>query len=144
VVEKYPVFKIENPYNFQKYYPKASNLMVYWTWGQFLITFAFLFFFYGNIAKLGVPNMFVYGGFLFLTIYAYTELMDRNPNAIYWEILKNVVGLGLIYYYGDWFGNGKTWVNYLIGSYFVFSSVITFWFVWFDFRKDKSVKMSVA
>jgi alkylglycerol monooxygenase len=136
VVAKYPVFKIDDPYNFEKYNPKASQQIIVWTWVQFQVTFAFLLYFYSNIAKLGVPNMFYYGAFLFLTVYAYTELMDRNPNAIFWEILKNILGLILIYKLGGWFG-ASGWPVYLIIGYFVISTIVTILFIKFDIAKDE-------
>ena len=83
--------------------------------------------------------MFIYGGFVFLSVYAYTELMDRNVFAIIWEILKNILGIGIIFYYGDWFGAEKyiSGINYLLVTYFILASCITAWFVFYDFRKIK-------
>ncbi len=138
VVDKYPLEKIKNPYQFQKYSPKASIWLLTWTWVQFLTTFYFLLFLFGHIASLGTPNVFFYGAYIFLMVYAYTELMNRNPNAIYWEILKNAFGFGLIYYLGDWFGISQEypWAVPAIMAYFVLSSIVTFVFVWFDIRSD--------
>ena len=139
VAARFPDKKIENPYNFEKYAPKASSYMVAWTWVQFFFTALLLVYFYGNIAKLGIPNMFVYGGFIYLVVFAYTELMDRNPYAFLWETLKNVVGIYLIYSMGDWFGISKqfSWATTFIMAYFVLSTIITGYFVWFDIREDK-------
>jgi hypothetical protein len=104
-----------------------------------------LFYFYGNIGKLGVPNMFVYGGFIYLTVFAYTELMDRNPYAIMWEITKNIIGFALIYQMGDWFGSSSQypWASMVMMVYFVLSTVVTFYFVWFEIREEKE-KMTLA
>lgn len=137
VLEKYPVKKIEDIYHFKKYSPKVSQSMSVWIWIQFLFTFSLIVYFFDNIAKIGMPNMFVYGGFIFLSVYAYTELMDKNPNAFYYELIKNLLGIGLIYYFGDWFGISQkyAWANYAIGGYFILSSIITFWFVSVDFKK---------
>ncbi len=139
VAARFPDKKIENPYNFEKYAPKASTYMVAWTWVQFFFTAFLLVYFYGNIAKLGIPNMFIYGGFIYLMVFAYTELMDRNPYAFLWETLKNVVGIYLIYSMGDWFGISKqfSWATTFIMAYFVLSTIITGYFVWFDIREDK-------
>ena len=130
VIERYPVYKIDDPYHFQKYAPEASVALRTWTWIQFLFTFALINYFFINIAKIGMPNIFVYGGFLFLCVFAYTELMDRNPYAWAWEALKNVIGLFVIYQNG-WFGMSETmpWGTVALASYFVLSSVVVALFV---------------
>lgn len=138
VIEKYPVHKIDDPYHFEKYAPKASLLMQVWIWVQFLFTFALVSYFFANIASIGSPNIFIYGGFIFLIVFAYTELMDRNPYALLYETLKNIIGLLIIYQMGDWFGiNTKLpWATAAIAAYFILSTLITAYFVWFDIRKD--------
>ena len=47
-------------------------------------------FFFGSISKIGTPNIFYYGLYAFISIYAYTELMDRNKKAMYWESIRLV------------------------------------------------------
>ena len=130
VIERYPVYKIDDPYHFHKYAPEASVALRTWTWIQFLFTFALINYFFINIAKIGMPNIFVYGGFLFLCVFAYTELMDRNPYAWAWEALKNVIGLFVIYQNG-WFGMSETmpWGTVALARYFVLSSVVVALFV---------------
>lgn len=125
VIERYPVYKIDDPYHFQKYATEASVALRTWTWIQFLFTFALINYFFINIAKIGTPNIFVYGGFLFLCVFAYTELMDKNPYAWAWEALKNAIGLFLIYQNG-WFGMSETmpWGTVALASYFVLSSIV--------------------
>lgn len=125
VIERYPVYKIDDPYHFQKYAPEASVALRTWTWIQFLFTFALINYFFINIAKIGTPNIFVYGGFLFLCVFAYTELMDQNPYAWAWEALKNAIGLFLIYQNG-WFGMSEAmpWGTVALASYFVLSTIV--------------------
>lgn len=137
VLERYPVYKIDDPYHFQKYAPYTSVALRTWTWIQFLFTFALINYFFLNIAKIGTPNIFVYGGFLFLCVFAYTELMDRNPYAWAWEALKNAVGLFLIYQNG-WFGMSETlpWGIFVLAGYFVLSSVVVALFVKFDLKDN--------
>lgn len=142
VVDKYPIDKIEDPYNFEKYAPKSSLLMQVWIWVQFLFTFALVSYFFANLATIGSPNIFIYGGFLFLIVFSYTELMDRNPYALLYEVIKNIVGFLIIYQMGDWFGiNAKLpWATAAIAGYFIVSTLITAYFVWFDIRKDNAIK----
>ena len=140
VIEKYPDKKIEDPYNFEKYTTHASQNLNAWIWFQFLTTFAFLFYFYGHIAQIGMPMMFVYGAFIFITVWAYTELMDKNPNAIVYESVKNALGLGFIIYTGGWFGIEKTaysWCIFLMVGYFIISTFVTYWFVKYEMLDSK-------
>lgn len=140
MIEQYPIQnKITNPYTFEKYNPLTTNNLIVWTWFQFLSTFALLLFFYGNIAKLGVPNMFIYGAFLMLSIYAYSELMDRNPKAIWWELVKNILGFGLIFQMQSWFGSNQT-ITLLILLYLIFSMIGTCFFVFKEFQSTELVE----
>jgi len=138
VAEKYPVYKIENVYAFEKYNSESAPFLYAWSWVQVSMVLLFISYLFGNIAAIGSPNMFIYGGFIFLSVYAYTELMDRNVFAIIWETLKNILGIWIIFYYGDWFGAEKYFegINYLLVAYFILASFITTWFVLYDFRKN--------
>jgi hypothetical protein len=133
VVEKYPLDSIKDVYDFEKYETRASRALIAWSWAQMFFNYFLLTYFFANLAKIGSPGIFYYGGFLFLAIFAYTELMDRNPFAVYFEAIKSALGLYLIYQSGgDWFGaaqNWGLWFVYLVGAYFVVSVLITVVFV---------------
>ncbi|MBI1343386.1 MAG: sterol desaturase [Terrimonas sp.] len=145
VAEQYPVKKIEDPYHFQKYDTKASRALHTWSWIQITMTLLMISYFFGNIASIGSPGIFIYGGFIFLTVYAYTELMDRNPYAIVFESLKNMAGLYILYQKNDWFGAGNMipGINYLLATYFIAATLITGWFV-IRHRKEDSLQLSVS
>ncbi len=130
VAEKYPVYKISDVYHFEKYETKSSALMNVWCWIQLSIMLLFISYLFGNIAainKLDSSNIYVYSAFVFLSVYAYTELMDRNRYAIVWEMLKGITGITIIYLRGDWFGIASfaPWMNYVLVGYFIVSIVVT-------------------
>ena len=55
---------------------------------------------FGNIAYINLQDKYYiywYGGFVFLSVYALTELMDRNKYAPVWEVLRCALGLWFIY-----------------------------------------------
>jgi alkylglycerol monooxygenase len=140
VIEKYPVYKIDDVYQFKKYDPASSKALNIWCWAQMLIILLFISYLFGDIAainQLDSSYIYIYGGFVFLSIYAYTELMDRNFYALFWELAKNIFGVFLIYQQGDWFGanNYFTWMSTALIAYFILSSIITAWFV-FRHRKE--------
>jgi sterol desaturase/sphingolipid hydroxylase (fatty acid hydroxylase superfamily) len=138
VAEKYPLKKITDVYHFDKYDPKASIELHAWCWIQLLSMLAFISYFFGNIATIGSPGIFYYGGFIFLGIYAITDLMDRNSSAIIWETIKNLFGFYLIYSQGDWFGSEKfiPGIKMFILTYFVISSLVTGYFVMRHYKED--------
>ena len=133
VIEQYPVEYIKDVYQFDKYDTSASSALVAWSWIQMFFNYFLLVYFFANLANIGSPGIFYYGGFLFLAIFAYTELMDRNPYAVYFEALKSALGVYLIYQAGgDWFGANQhwgAWVVYIVGAYFVLSVLMTGLFV---------------
>ena len=63
-------------------------------------------------------------------MYASSELMDRNANAFWWELLKNSFGIGIVLYTSDWFGVSEflPWLLPLVVSYFIISSVVVYLF----------------
>ncbi|RYJ36533.1 Sterol desaturase-like protein [Flavobacterium anhuiense] len=138
--EKYPVNKIENVFNFEKYGTQNSQKLIYWSVAQVLITLLFVSYLFDNIAKIGLPNIFIYGFFIFVTIYSYTELMDKNKYAVLWEGIRLGIAVCIIGYYGDWFGLNRVIPisNYIIFTYLILSFLTTFYFVNFDFKTNQN------
>lgn len=129
----YPVSKIDDPNNFEKYNPRASPSLKYWSWTQLIITLFFAAYLFGNISyihEIHPSYTFLNGGFIFLSVYALCELMDRDPKAKYWELLRATYGLGVTSWQGDWFGSGLffAFAPYVIGGYLILSVVVTWWF----------------
>jgi sterol desaturase/sphingolipid hydroxylase (fatty acid hydroxylase superfamily) len=144
VAEKYPVYKIEDAYNFERYDPKASTVLHVWSWVQLVLLLLFISYLFGNIAYIGKPYIFIYGLFAFVMVYAFTELMDGNRYAIVWETVKAALGIGVIFYLGDWFGANAflPWVSNVLIGYFVLSVGVT---GWLSFLKEKETgKLSVS
>ena len=107
VATLYPVYKIENVYQFEKYDTPANTAFNSWVWLQLTVLLLLLSYLFANIASISSPGIFIYGGFIFLYVYALTELMDHSRYAWVWELLKTAMGAGLLFYYGNWFGLNK-------------------------------------
>jgi hypothetical protein len=146
VAEKYPVYKIEDVYHFEKYNPVASRMLYIWSWVQVTVLLLLISWLFGNLAAIGSPAMFVYGAFVFVYVYAFTELMSKNKYAMMWEFLKCSFGIGIIYYYDGWFGADKylPWINAVLFAYFIAAFFVTSWFVFYDFRKMNAQVENVA
>lgn len=130
VAQKYPVNKIEDVYHFEKYDSHLSKGMVIWSFAQLIVLLLLLSYLFGNLATISAPGIFYYGGFVFLTVYAYTELMDRNPNAWAWELLKAVYAMYFVITSGDWFGMNTAFPGAIYGfvGYLLVSLLLSFVF----------------
>jgi sterol desaturase/sphingolipid hydroxylase (fatty acid hydroxylase superfamily) len=136
VANKYPIKKIEDVYNFEKYNPTVTGWVEVWSWIQLTVMLLLLTYFFGNIATIGIPGIFYYGAFVFMMVYAYTELMDANPLSGIYELLKNLFGAGIILYTGDWFAiSGKyNWALPLIVGYLFLSTIVTGILAWQQYK----------
>lgn len=132
VAEKFPVYKIEDVYHFEKYDTGHSKPMIIWSWIQLAATLLFISYLFGNIAAIGSPDMFIYGTFVFIQVYAYTETMDRSKYAWIWEGLKMIVGLSILIQNNDWFGLSQytSLAIPILSGYFVISFFVSVYFVW--------------
>lgn len=104
VAQQFPVYKIENVYAYQKYNPHVSRSVLIWSWVQLLALLLFVSYLFGNLKQIGSPGMFWYGAFVFLSVYAFTELMDKNRFAYFWELARFVLALFLWWKFNGWFG----------------------------------------
>lgn len=143
VTEKYPVKKIEDVYNFEKYDPKVSKSLQTWSWFQLIMLLLFVSYLFGNIAAIGSPGMFVYGGYIFLTVYAFTELMDKSWYAFVWEVIKNILGFYILYRLDGWFGlsNFIPMSTQFLAVYFIISSCTAAWFVYENNKENKQTAL---
>jgi hypothetical protein len=141
--EKYPVKKITNVYSFDKFGTQYTQKLMRWSLLQMFITLFFVSYLLGNIAPIGLPGIFVYGIFIFLTIYSYTELMDTRKISVFWETLRFIFSIGIIIFYGDWFGlNTKFFYsNYFLITYFSVSLAMSIYFVKIDFKRPIFTKL---
>jgi alkylglycerol monooxygenase len=133
VIEKYPVYKIEDVYDFEKYDTPASKGFQAYLWAQLICMLLIVSYLFGNVAMikdLGIANLFIYGLFIFVQVYALTELMDRAKYAWVLEAFKNVVCIYFIIQNGAWFGSNtiSPIIAPVLIGYFVLSSVTVYYF----------------
>lgn len=147
VREKYPVYKINDVYHFEKYNPKSSTALSAWCWIQLTVMLLSISYLFGNIAAINAIDkyyIYIYGAFVFISVYAYSELMDRSSYSIVWELIKNVFGITMIYIQGEWFGSSQysEWIKYLLIAYFITSTFITGFFVYRHWKEDRVVALT--
>jgi sterol desaturase/sphingolipid hydroxylase (fatty acid hydroxylase superfamily) len=137
--EKYPVPKISNVYSFHKYGTQHSKMLMYWSVIQLFVTLGLVSYLYLSIARIDIQNVFIYGTFIFITVYSYTELMDTNNYSLFWESIRFAFGIGIITYFGNWFEIDTMipFGTYLIMGYLTLSLCINIYFVSSGFKSEK-------
>jgi hypothetical protein len=95
---------------------------------------------FDNIAKIGIPAIFIYGFYIFVTIYSCAELMDKSRYAVIWEGIRFAIIISIMIIYGDWFGlNGIFYLgNYIILAYAAVSFLAAVYFAAIDFKTNQT------
>ena len=137
--EKYPVTKISNVYSFNKYGTQHSNILMYWSAIQMFVTLGLVSYLYLSIAQMELQNIFIYGTFIFISVYSYTELMDTNNYSLLWESVRFVFGIGIISYFGNWFNIDANipFGTQIVLSYLAISLGVNIYFVSSGFKTEK-------
>ncbi len=132
MLEKYPVKTVDDFAVFEKYETRPSRQLLLWSWVQMAMTLVLMFYLFNRIADIQVPGIFLYGAFLFVSIFSYTTLLDKSKWALAAEAVRVAFGMGLIWWQGmDWFGLNEWLPNwaYLLGVYFILSLGVVGYFV---------------
>lgn len=139
---RFPVKKITNVYSFEKYGQSNPRFLPEWSLFQLIVTSFFVMYFFANIRSIGTPGIFIYGLFIFISVYSYTEMMSKSPYSALYELFRFGFVAGVLRYYDGWFGINQSvgWVNAVILLYFILSLSISFYFSYIVFRgEEKSV-----
>lgn len=137
VLENFPITSADHK-AFKKYTSNPSTTLKIWTWVQFLVMQGFLWHLMYKIADIPERQLFIYSAFLFLMIYSYTSLMDKDANALWLEMIKSIVALVIIYLTGDWFliDTLLPYGTYLVACYQIISVVVVAFIVQNEIWKD--------
>ena len=138
--EKYPIHKIENVFDFQKFGINNSKTLIGWSVAQLLITLLLITYFFDNIAKIGIPGIFIYGTFVFVTVYSYTELMDKSRFAFIYEGIRFAFAVTVVSISGSWFKIDDVIPNgtYILMGYLTVSLLISIYFVTTEFKESQN------
>ncbi len=122
----HPVGSVRDVCRLEKYDPRHHRLLPAWSWVQLSASLLLVGWMFANAASIGVPGIYLYGGFILLSVFAFTELMDGSVLAAAWEGGKNLLGLVWIGVSGDWFGISR-WLpggRYIVAGYLVAAMAI--------------------
>lgn len=131
VLERFPIHYYKKASEQIKYDSKPSTALVYWSWLQLIINFGLVFHLLSIVADINLTQIMLYGSFLFLSVMAYTFLMDRHIMALLFEVFKLVFGLLLVYQFDGWFGIDQllAWGTGLVMVYMTLSLFMTLYFL---------------
>lgn len=137
VKEKYPISSIQDVYNFKKYRTEVSRAFVWYAIFQLLSCTGLMLFMFYNFKDLGFDQLLMYGALLFISVYGYSSLMDREKFAPWIEYFRSVFGLIFIYVTGDWFGMTQhfSWGIFLVILYFLGTILGSIYFTYLE--KDR-------
>ncbi|MFZ1750968.1 MAG: sterol desaturase family protein [Saprospiraceae bacterium] len=142
VQRKYPVPYISDVYHREKYETESSLSFKIWSGTQFLITLLLMMYFFNRIGDIAPFYIFSYGFFLFVSIFAYTSLMDGSILGVAAEVIKVLIGLGMMMSMEwSWFGMEDMWTfgNQLMVLYLLVSLGMTLYFYVIDRPKEVSL-----
>jgi alkylglycerol monooxygenase len=149
VEEKYPVFylKGKDVYQFEKYSPSYSIFFKIWEQIHLIFILAlmgFLFFNFKNL-QIGNQNIF-YGLFLLYAIFSTTTLMDKKFLGVITETINLFIVAYIVLSTNDWFGLNEFINNghYIILGFFIFSTIIAYYFYFFEFKKEHTINNMVS
>ncbi|PHN06133.1 sterol desaturase [Flavilitoribacter nigricans DSM 23189 = NBRC 102662] len=126
VQSRFPVRSVDQ-HSLVKFDTRASPALHAWSWFQCVLTTLMLMHLLLYFKEIGFPDLFIYGAFLFLTIYAYTALMDKDKNAFWIEGLRCLFGLAIIWYTADWFALPA--LRWVVAAELLISLAVVGWFV---------------
>jgi len=128
---KYPVQVIDDVYAYEKYNPTLSAQMNWWCWIQALMTFGILLQMFLDFKMIGFPSLLYLGGFICLSVFNYTTLMDKVKYAWLTSLVHSLTGLAIIFITRDWFTMSQHSVVFVYGlvTYFILSFPITIYLI---------------
>ncbi len=134
VNEKFPIEYVEHAPDQVKYTTKATRGLMVWSVIQLTLHLLFQFHLITLLPDRAYFDLFYYGMFLLVSIFAYTTLMDRHRLAVPVELLKLVMGFALMYHLNSWYhlDHYLPYGNGLFAIYLVVSMGITLYYTLVD------------
>lgn len=146
VAEKYPVPYTTDVLHRPKYETDASGLFRGYVTFQLIMTLALSLHLFNSIADISPSGLLLYGAFLFVTVFAYTGLMDGSLSGLIGEICRLCLGFWLTVSQGSWFGIDRLWQGgtVFMVCYLSVSAALAAWFYFKDRPVEKDIMPEAA
>ncbi len=142
VQKKYPVNSTKDIYHRSNYETVASAGFKIWSALQLIITLILMMYLFNHIGEMPYYYIVLYGVFLFISIFAYTSLMDGSILGVIGETIKCGLGSWLIVLNNQSWFNIDVYVPYgtwVVMFYLFFSLFVSLYF----YLKDRPVEMEI-
>ena len=96
VSENYPNNKLKIPGEQIKYNTDNSSLLILFCWAQLIFALVFMFHLFLVLHQYEPFLNYLYAIFIFLNIFSYTSLLDNSKLSLYAEMLKFLLGVGIL------------------------------------------------
>ena len=96
VLENYPNNKLKIPGEQIKYNTDNSTLLLIFCWVQLIFALVFMFHLFLVLHQYEPFLNYLYAIFIFLNIFSYTSLLDNSKLSLYAEMLKFLLGVGIL------------------------------------------------
>lgn len=128
--EKYPVTKITDHYNFEKFNPQLSKGLFHWSIIQFFVLFFMVIYTLYHISFVGMLGVLTLALWVLVQVFSATELMNRNKWAPLFSIISTFVCLGIYFNDTSWFGINRisNALPLAFAAYFVLQTILAFKF----------------
>lgn len=113
VKEKFPIDILNDPHQQVKYMSDMRIWVKAWSALQLIFTLATAIFLFNNMTLINFPTALYVGGFVFLSVYSYTTIMDGKAYGGILEIVKALVAIMGIYWLIQSNNFSSTWMFFL-------------------------------
>lgn len=105
VAKKHPVFSVQDISTFEKYDSQPAPALMAYAWGQLALTLGMTMWIFSRLASFSMPELLAAGGFLMLSVGAFTAALDRHRSALpLTAVLPAFTGITIFLHEGDWYG----------------------------------------
>lgn len=106
VVERFPDYTIDDVYSYQKYNSEKGLVLKTFAWTQLFIHLGLMLLVFNRMSDFSVVQVMWFGGFLFVSIFTFTSILDGSKIAFVGEALKWLVYIFSYLIWEIWFFDG--------------------------------------
>lgn len=105
VASAHPVYNVKEFESFEKYDSDPSPALLGYAWVQLALTLVLTLWIFSRLAAFSMPELLAAGGFLILSVAAFTAALDRHPIAIPLTAALPAFSCFMLWVQqGDWYG----------------------------------------
>ncbi len=107
VAERYPIDGVlggETVYEQVKYDSQPTRQMITLAWVQFVVLQLLMVYLFTHLDEVGWLGGLTFGGYLMLTVFSLTSLLDKSRFAVLAEAVRLALAVSAVWVYDGWFG----------------------------------------